>query len=92
MVLPPLDIKRSPWRGTQYHCNLLHPLPDLVTARPGIQGDCTANAERAKTVACSPVFFLAGTKLTAPAGSPIAFYRGLAGKTADGVPQPGRGL
>jgi glutamate/aspartate transport system substrate-binding protein len=47
-------------------------------------GSTTANAERAKTVAFSPIFFLAGTKLLVPlvSGRPaIATYRQLAGHT-----------
>jgi glutamate/aspartate transport system substrate-binding protein len=45
-------------------------------------GSTTANAERAKSVAFSPVFFLAGTKLLVPLanGRPsVSSYRGLAG-------------
>ena len=48
-------------------------------------GSTTANAERAKTVAFSPVFFLAGTKLMVPLaggeGGRVASYRDLAGGT-----------
>jgi glutamate/aspartate transport system substrate-binding protein len=44
-------------------------------------GSTTATAERAKIVAFSPVFFLAGTKLLVSAASPITSYRGLQGKT-----------
>jgi glutamate/aspartate transport system substrate-binding protein len=44
-------------------------------------GSTTANAERARTVAFSPVFFLAGTKLLVPAASTATSYRDLAGKT-----------
>lgn len=47
-------------------------------------GSTTANAERQKSVAFSPVFFLAGTKLMAPitaGGGTIASYRDLAGRT-----------
>ena len=44
-------------------------------------GSTTATAEREKTVAFSPVFFLAGTKLLVAAGSGIGSYRDLAGKT-----------
>jgi ABC-type amino acid transport substrate-binding protein len=46
-------------------------------------GSTTANAERAKSVAFSPIFFLAGTKLLVPLvnGRPaIASYRALAGR------------
>ena len=44
-------------------------------------GSTTANDERAKTIAFSPVFFLAGTKLMVPRTSTIQSYRDLAGKT-----------
>lgn len=44
-------------------------------------GSTTATEARARTVAFSPVFFLAGTKLLAPAGSAIASPADLAGKT-----------
>ncbi len=47
-------------------------------------GSTTANAERAKVISFSPVFFLAGTKLMVPLinGRPsIASYRALAGKS-----------
>lgn len=47
-------------------------------------GSTTANAERAKSVAFSPVFFLAGTKLLVPLvnGRPnVPGYRALAGHT-----------
>jgi len=47
-------------------------------------GSTTANAERAKTVAFSPVFFLAGTKLLVPLvnGRPaVPSYRSLGGRT-----------
>ncbi len=44
-------------------------------------GSTTATDARAQTVAFSPVFFLAGTKLLAPAGSPITSPADLAGKT-----------
>ena len=47
-------------------------------------GSTTANAERAKSVAFSPVFFLAGTKLLVPLvnGRPsVGSYRALAGRT-----------
>ena len=47
-------------------------------------GSTTANAERAKTVAFSPIFFLSGTKLMVPLhdGRPAATsYRDLAGRT-----------
>jgi glutamate/aspartate transport system substrate-binding protein len=44
-------------------------------------GSTTATAERAKTVAFSPVFFLAGTKLLVRKDSGIGSYRDLGGKT-----------
>ena len=44
-------------------------------------GSTTANAERSRTVAFSPVFFLAGTKLLVPAGSSVASFPDLAGRT-----------
>jgi len=44
-------------------------------------GSTTATEARARMVAFSPVFFLAGTKLLAPAGSAIASPADLAGKT-----------
>lgn len=44
-------------------------------------GSTTATDQRAETVAFSPVFFLAGTKLMVAAGSPVASYRDLSGKT-----------
>lgn len=44
-------------------------------------GSTTATRERAKTVAFSPVFFLAGTKLLVRKDAGIASYRDLAGKT-----------
>lgn len=45
-------------------------------------GSTTANAERMKTVAFSPVFFLAGTKILVPkdGGAPATSYRDLAGR------------
>ena len=44
-------------------------------------GSTTATEERAKTVAFSPVFFLAGTKLLVRKDAGIASYRDLGGKT-----------
>jgi glutamate/aspartate transport system substrate-binding protein len=44
-------------------------------------GSTTANAERAKSVAFSPVFFMAGTKLLVPIAGGAGSYRDLAGKT-----------
>jgi glutamate/aspartate transport system substrate-binding protein len=45
-------------------------------------GSTTANAERRREAAFSPVFFIAGTKLMVPKPSPIGSYRELAGRTA----------
>ena len=65
-------------------------LPKVVSGAIDLEcGSTTANAERAKTVAFSPVFFLAGTKLMVPlagggggaAGRHVASYRDLAGGT-----------
>jgi glutamate/aspartate transport system substrate-binding protein len=60
-------------------------LPKIVSGAIDLEcGSTTANAERAKTVAFSPVFFLAGTKLLVPLerGRPaVSSYRGLAGRT-----------
>src|SRR6266480_5100696 len=44
-------------------------------------GSTTANAERAKLVAFSPLMFVAGTKLMVPKASPIAAPADLKGKT-----------
>jgi glutamate/aspartate transport system substrate-binding protein len=58
-------------------------LPKIVTGAIDLEcGSTTANAERAKTVAFSPIFFLAGTKLLVPLvdGRPaVSSYHGLAG-------------
>jgi len=57
-------------------------LPMLVAGTIDLEcSSTTANAERAKTIAFSPVFFLAGTKLLVPNGSSVASYRDLGGKT-----------
>ncbi len=60
-------------------------LPKIVSGAIDLEcGPTTANAERAKTVAFSPVFFLAGTKLLVPLvnGRPaVPSYRALAGHT-----------
>jgi glutamate/aspartate transport system substrate-binding protein len=60
-------------------------LPKLISGAIDLEcGSTTANAERAKSVAFSPVFFLAGTKLLVPLadGRPsVTSYRGLAGRT-----------
>lgn len=44
-------------------------------------GSTTRNADRMRTVAFSPVVFIAGTKLMVPRGSPIKTFRDLKGKT-----------
>jgi ABC-type amino acid transport substrate-binding protein len=44
-------------------------------------GSTTNNLERQKRVAFSPAFFVSGTKLMVPKGSPIRSFRDLAGKT-----------
>jgi glutamate/aspartate transport system substrate-binding protein len=44
-------------------------------------GSTTANFERKKEVAFSPIFFVAGTKLLVPRSSAISSYRDLRGKT-----------
>ena len=44
-------------------------------------GSTTANIERRKEVAFSPIFFIAGTKLMVPQSSSIRSYRDLAGRT-----------
>jgi glutamate/aspartate transport system substrate-binding protein len=65
-------------------------LPKVVSGTIDLEcGSTTANAERAKSVAFSPVFFLAGTKLMVPlagggggaTGRRVASYRDLAGGT-----------
>ncbi len=57
-------------------------LPKLVSGEIDLEcGSTTATDQRARIVAFSPVFFLAGTKLMVPGGSPIASYRDLGGKT-----------
>ncbi len=57
-------------------------LPKLLSGEIDLEcSSTTATEERARSVAFSPVFFLAGTKLMVPAGSPVASYRDLAGKT-----------
>jgi glutamate/aspartate transport system substrate-binding protein len=59
-------------------------LPKLVSGAIDLEcGSTTANAERAKVIAFSPVFFLAGTKLLVKLvnGRPsVGTYRALAGK------------
>ncbi len=44
-------------------------------------GSTTANFERKKEVAFSPIFFVAGTKILVPRSSAISSYRDLRGKT-----------
>jgi glutamate/aspartate transport system substrate-binding protein len=60
-------------------------LPKVISGAIDLEcGSTTANAERAKTVAFSPIFFLSGTKLMVPLrdGRPAAAsYRELAGRT-----------
>src|SRR4051794_8947771 len=57
-------------------------LPKVISGEVDLEcGSTTANDERAKTVAFSPVFFLAGTKLMVPAGSAFVTYQALAGRT-----------
>lgn len=57
-------------------------LPKLVSGEIDLEcGSTTATEQRAATVAFSPVFFLAGTKLMVPGDSPVASYRDLGGKT-----------
>jgi glutamate/aspartate transport system substrate-binding protein len=57
-------------------------LPKIVSGAIDLEcGSTTANAERAKTVAFSPVFFLAGTKLLVPLDGKVSSYRDLAGRT-----------
>ncbi|HEY2621132.1 MAG TPA: amino acid ABC transporter substrate-binding protein [Acetobacteraceae bacterium] len=60
-------------------------LPKLVSGAIDLEcGSTTANAERERTVAFSPVFFLAGTKLMVPltdGRATVASYRDLAGRS-----------
>ena len=60
-------------------------LPKVISGAIDLEcGSTTANAERARTVAFSPVFFLSGTKLMVPLKgwrSRVASYRDLAGRT-----------
>ena len=57
-------------------------LPKLVSGEIDLEcGSTTATEQRARTVAFSPVFFLAGTKLMVPGDASTASYRDLAGKT-----------
>ena len=59
-------------------------MPKVISGAIDLEcGSTTANDERAKTVAFSPIFFLAGTKLLAPLapadGNAIRSYRDLGG-------------
>ena len=55
-------------------------LPSIMSGAADLEcGSTTASTERAKSVAFSPVFFLAGTKLLAAPGA-VATYRDLAGR------------
>jgi glutamate/aspartate transport system substrate-binding protein len=57
-------------------------LPKIVSGALDLEcGSTTANAERARTVAFSPVFFLTGTRLMVPLkGAKVSSYRDLAGR------------
>ena len=57
-------------------------LPKLVSGEIDLEcGSTTATEQRAQTVAFSPVFFLAGTKLMVPGDASITSFHDLAGKT-----------
>jgi glutamate/aspartate transport system substrate-binding protein len=60
-------------------------LPKVISGAVDLEcGSTTANAERAKSVAFSPIFFLAGTKLMVPlenGRTAVSSYRNLAGHT-----------
>ena len=60
-------------------------LPKIISGALDLEcGSTTANAERARTVAFSPIFFLAGTKLMVPlvdGRAAISSYRDLAGRS-----------
>jgi glutamate/aspartate transport system substrate-binding protein len=60
-------------------------LPKVISGAVDLEcGSTTANAERARTVAFSPVFFLAGTKLMVPVvngRTTVSSYRDLTGRT-----------
>jgi ABC-type amino acid transport substrate-binding protein len=60
-------------------------LPKIIAGALDLEcGSTTANADRARTVAFSPVFFLAGTKLMVPLAdlrAAVSSYRDLAGRT-----------
>src|SRR3984957_4215090 len=56
-------------------------IPAVVSKRIDLEcGSTTANAERRKQVAFSPLMFVAGTKLTVPKASPIQAAPDLKGK------------
>ncbi|MGY2051841.1 amino acid ABC transporter substrate-binding protein [Methylobacterium sp. JK268] len=56
-------------------------IPALVDGTIDLEcGSTTANAERRRSVAFSPVTFVSATKLLVPRGSTIASYRDLGGK------------
>jgi len=57
-------------------------LPKVVAGEVDVEcGSTTATEQRAQTVAFSPVFFLAGTKLMVSGGSAVTSYRDLAGRS-----------
>jgi ABC-type amino acid transport substrate-binding protein len=57
-------------------------LPKVIAGAVDLEcGSTTATEARAKTVAFSPVFFLAGTKLMVREDAGVSSYRDLAGKT-----------
>ena len=57
-------------------------IPAVVTGKIDLEcGSTTANAERAKQVAFSPLMFVAGTKLMVPKESTISVPKDLQGKT-----------
>ena len=57
-------------------------IPAVVQGKVDLEcGSTTANAERGKQVAFSPLMFVAGTKLMVPKASPIAVAADLKGKT-----------
>jgi ABC-type amino acid transport substrate-binding protein len=57
-------------------------IPAVVQGKIDLEcGSTTANAERAKQVAFSPLMFVAGTKLMVPKTSPVAAVTDMKGKT-----------
>jgi ABC-type amino acid transport substrate-binding protein len=57
-------------------------IPELLAGHIDLEcGSTTSNAERARQVAFSPVFFVAGTRLLVRSGSPVRGLADLAGKT-----------